>query len=304
MGGSGVVDSLAKTSFGSTATSSGGGLFVRACNYRVGITSDRMVTSIVRVTKCSITSSLSRTSTMFVGAYSVHSGTRRGVLGHLRFFRSLGGGGGRLVMNMLKYVTRHIGSSLVRRRRISLIMNPSTCLALPRLVTSMRTKRGTVGIRLSAARACHRIVPSHVYKGRVSKFISVVHKYGGFYACYVIPCAHKHRHDQSIRDVLGRITSLITGKCGRVALLKRGMGSCHFRERGKRIVAFPVLLHAMTRTTPNIEVHFAASRPGSVDSRALRMVTRISGMYGRVRLPMRDKDSHVLGLVGQGCAHR
>lgn len=295
---------MAKTSFGSTATSSGGGLFVRACNYRVGITSDRIVTSIVRVTKCSMTRALRRTSTIFVGAYSVHSGTRRGVLGHLRFFRSLGGGGGHLVIKMLNYVTRQIGSSLVAGRRISLIINPSTCLALPSLVTTMRTNRGTVGIRLSAARACQSIVPSHVYNGRVSKFISVVHNYGGFYACYVIPCAHKHRHDHSIRDVLGRISSLITGNCGRIALLKRGIGSCHFRGPANRVIAFPVLLHAITRTTPKMHVHFAASRPGSVDSRALRIVTRIPGIYGRVRLPIRDNDSHVLGLVGHGCAQR
>ncbi len=50
-------------------------------------------------------------------------------------------------------------------------------------------------------------------------------------------------------------------------------------------------------------MHFAADRPGSVDSRAVRIVTDVRGVYGRIRLPIRDNSSGVLGLVGHGCAH-
>ncbi len=281
-----------------------GGLFVRACNYRVGMTSDRMMTSVVGVTNCRAYRALSRTSTMFLGAYSMESGTRRGVVGQLRTLRTFQHGNRQLVVKMLNYVTRHIQRSLVRRRRISIITNPSTCLTLPRLVTRIRLKRGTVGIRLSLARACGSVVPRQVYKTRVSNFMDVVEKYGGFYRCYVIPCAQKQRHDHSIRDVLGRIESLHRHNCGRIALLKRGIGSCGHRAPSNGAIAFPRLLHLITQRTRNVHIHFAASRPGSVDSRALRIVTRRSGIYGRVRLPIRDKDGHVLGLVGHGCAHR
>ncbi len=278
------------------------GLFVRACNYRVGITSDRIITTVVLNRNCRLARSVRRTSTIVVGAYSVHSGTRRGIIGHLRCVRSLHGGRHNIVINMVNYVTRHVRRRLVGGRNISFITKPSTCLSLPGLINTIRHNRPTVGIRLSAARACHSIVPTHV-NGAVSNFIDVVHNYGGFYSCYVIPCAHKHRHDHSCSDVVGRIGSLRDHKCGRIALLKRGIGSCHCR-RSNIIVAFPRLLRHITRTIPNVHVHFAASRPGSVDSRALRIVTHRGGLYGFVRLPIRDNDGRVLGVVGHGCAHR
>ncbi len=146
---------------------------------------------------------------MFLGAYSIHSGTRGGVLRHLSTLcRRRGGRNEQIVLNILNYVTRHYGSRLVRYRRTGLITNPSTCLSLPRLVNRYRRNCGTVGAILSAARACHGIAPLQVNLQHINNFIDVVEKYGGFYRCYVIPCAHNHRHDERITDVLHRIRSL------------------------------------------------------------------------------------------------
>ncbi len=129
-------------------------------------------------------------------------------------------------MKILKYVTRHLGRRLLSRPTMSVITKPSTCHALPTLLTKMSRNRGRVGAMLSVGRACSSVLPMHTSGDDVAAFMSVVHKYGGVYACYVIPCMEKTRHDHSPRSVMRRVERLRTRKCGRMYLLNRGISSC------------------------------------------------------------------------------
>lgn len=130
----------------------------------------------------------------------------------------------------------------------------------------------------------------------------MVCNYGGFYACYVIPCIEKHRHDHRTTSIIGRTGRLITRKCGRVALLKRGIGSCNGSLRPH--MDFTRLLGVVGSVSNSFEVEFVADRPGSYAGRLLRAVTSYSGITGRLRLPFRDNGGHILRTVGEDCAER
>lgn len=132
--------------------------------------------------------------------------------------------------------------------------------------------------------------------------MGVVFKYGGFYDCYVMPCMHKHREDHSPGTVVHRVRHLMTSNIMRIVLLKRGIGSCKGGLR--RPVAFTRLLRRVRGVRKLREVHFVASRPGSLSSRLVRIVDGSGGVYGRLRLPIRSKDDQVLGLVGHRCSGR
>lgn len=67
---------------------------------------------------------------------------------------------------------------------------------------------------------------------------------------------------------------------------------------------FTGLLSQMSRVSSDMHFQFASPRPGSFPSRLLCLVHSHSGVYGRVRLPTRDKDSAILRHVQHNCAQR
>lgn len=112
----------------------------------------------------------------------------------------------------------------------------------------------------------------------------------------------KERGDHRPRTVVRRVGNLMTSNIARIVLLKRGIGSCKGALR--RPIAFTRLLGRIRTVRKLGEVHFVASRPGSLSSRLVQAVTRDGGIYRRLRLPVRSKDDQVLGVVGHRCSGR
>ncbi len=110
------------------------------------------------------------------------------------------------------------------------------------------------------------------------------------------------RHSQDPRGVITRFGKVMGGNIHSVALLNRGIGSCNGNYSRK--IGFTGLLEVLGSIRNSFMVHFVASRPGSYAIRLLSAVHSYGGMDHRLRLPFRDKDDHVLGLVGHCCSHR
>lgn len=234
------------------------------------------------------------TSVYIVGAYSMARITSGG---YHRTVRHLIGRRPNTCMMIAKYCTRLGPSRITGVRKISIILKTRRG---KRLVGCLKGLRGRPRNRTVAATtgSVHDFSPSYSENSHAHCFLGIRSNYSCFYSCYAVPFTHKHDQGKHVRRVIRRTQRTTTRKKGRVMVAKIGVKS--FKGAANR--DFFSLMGTLSRITKVRHCHVSSVRPGLLASRVVRCISHSHTFVPRFRVPLRSKDSSILGLVEHQCS--
>lgn len=235
------------------------------------------------------------TSVYIIGAYSIARLTSGG---YHRTVHQVNGRRPKTFVIIANYCTRLGPRRISRVRKISLILKTRRGLSLLVCLSSLGGERRKNTVVTSQAGSVHAFSPSYSTSSHAHRFLGIRSKYSCFYSCYAVPFTHKHDHGKAVTDVIGRTRRITSGKKGRVILANIGVNS--FKGDAKR--AFVSLVHTLSRIRKVMHCHVSSVRPGLVASRTVSFITYDEHFTPRFRVPLRDKDSRILGLVHHHCS--
>ncbi len=200
---------------------------MRACNYEVGVYSDRVVVDVLARRNLMCSRRVTSTSIVVLGSYSIHRSKRGGVFRHLGCVKS-GISLSSHVVILANYFTSLLARSFFAGCPfIDVITGPGDCHLLPSLLGQLRGKRGRLLIPVvSGSRLCRSVLPVECVRSGAATTVGMVGKYGRHYSCYVRPVAQNGRRYEDMRSVLGRTGSVTDDKCQRLALMNRLVSGC------------------------------------------------------------------------------